>query len=241
LSVFTIFLVKILRARSEVVGEVRQRWFYIMLGLLLIVGFGVGLEGGLWGIDTRYFIFPLTPAAVIAATMVIVWVLRDFSARRKLLLVGLMSLCVFSMVTSPAYLESNHAYTRMIPIESEAVTVTFVTRHFNIHAGDITQVVSDWPFYNEVEGVLYSRYIGIEDTVWIPSLMFEPIRYCYFSSPVGTETLYRRYFAGNVFLKSEVPHGGPMTNNSTWNDFNRIYDDYSVSVYIGRLFRSSDC
>jgi hypothetical protein len=234
-SVFTIFVVKILKARRKVVADVRQRSFYIMLGVLLFIGFSVGLQASLWRIDTRYFVIPLTPAAVIAATMVIVWALRDMATRRKLLLVGLLSLCILSMVTSHTYLETSPAYVRLMPIESEAVTATFVAVHFDVRASDTNQIVTDWPYYNQVQAMLDARYIGIEHTVFIPSLMFEPISYCDFSIPRGTEMLSRRYFAGNVRLQAIAPYVGPLTNNSTWSHFNRIYDDYSVSVYIGRL------
>lgn len=240
ISVFTIFVVKILKARSNVVKGVRQRSFYIMLGLLLFIGFTMGLPGYTWEVDTRYLTFPLTPAAVIAATMVIVWALRDMTARRKLLLIGLLSLCILSMLTSPAYRESSPSYIRTTPIESERVTVTFVVIHFDRYS-DITQIVTDWPYNSEVEGVLESRYVGIEDTVLIPTLVYDWIPNCHSGhsdSPRGTEMLYRRYFAESVIMQNAQPYShtvGPLTNDSAWSHFNRIYDDYSVSLHIGRL------
>jgi len=229
LSIFTTFVLKLVKSGRSVVADARQRSFDVMLGILLIVGFGVGLLSPLWKVDTRYFTFPLTPAAVVAVTMVIVWVLGDMSPRRKFLVVGLLSLCVLSMVTSPSYLESNPAYTRMMPIESERVAAMFVSTTFNTASG-VAQVVTDWPFYPEVQALLYSRNIGIENKVDVPNLMFYPMAQCQ-----ETMILSRRYFLESGYLQTISPHVKSLSDNSTWSNFNRIYDDYSVSIYIGKL------
>jgi hypothetical protein len=230
LSVFTTWVAKLVKDGRKVVAAANQRSLYIMLGVLLVIGFGVSQVGPLWKLDARYFTFPLTPVAVIAATMMFLWVLGDMGARRRLLVAGLLSLCVVSMLTSPSYLESNPSYIRLMPIESERDAAMFVLTKFDAQTGDITQVVSDWPYYNEVEGLLYSSHIGIEDKVYIPSLMFNAMAPC-----EETMILSRRYFIENENLQLLTPYAKSLADESTWSHFNRVYDVYSVSIYVGRL------
>jgi hypothetical protein len=230
LSIFTIFVVKLARKRRNTMAGVTQRSFHIMLGIMLIFAFGMGLLGPFWKIDTRYFTFPLTPVAVMAAAMVILWMLGDLSLRRRILVGGLLSLCVLSTLTSPYYLESNPAYTRMMPIESEGNAAMFVSTHFDAQASSVTQVVSDWPYYPELEAVLYSSHIGLEDKVNVPNLMYDPMGTCQ-----ETMMLSRRLFMESSYLQTISPHVKSLSDNSTWLHFNKVYDAYSVSIYFGRL------
>lgn len=230
LSVFTTFIVKLALRGRKVVADA-QRSFYIILGVLAVVGFGVTEVTGAWNqFDPRYLIVPLTPVAVMATAMVILWTLGDLSPRRRILVVGLMSLCVLSLLTSPVYLESNPAYTRLMPIESERSAAMFVSTTFDARASDVTQIVTDWPYYNEVRGLLYSSHIGIEGKVSVANLMFTPMMTCQ-----ETLILSRRYFMQSRYLQTVSPYVKPLSDNSTWSHFNKVFDDYSVSIYVGSL------
>lgn len=235
LSVLTIFVVKLaLRGRSVVAGAT-QRFSYTILGVVAIVGFGTSVMIGVFPpvqIDPRYFTFPLTAVAVMATTMVFLWMLGDMSARRKLLVAGLLSLCILSTMTYPLYFENTPGYTRMMPIESERTAAMFVSTTFDARATDVTQVVTDWPYYNEVLGLLYSSHVGLESSVLVPNLMYGPIAICHQQE---TLMLSRRYFMQSTYLQTISPYVKPLSDNSTWSHFNRIYDDYSVSISVGQL------
>jgi hypothetical protein len=230
LSIFTTFVAKLAKERRKVLAEANQRSLYIMLGVLLLIAFGMSQLSPLWKVDARYFTYPLTPVAVMTAAMVILWVVGDRSARRRLLVAGLLSLCVASMLIHPSYLESNPSYLRLMPIESERDAAMFVSTEFDAQTGDVTQIVSDWPYYPEVQGLLYSSHIGIEDKVYFPALMFNVMAPCQ-----ETMILSRRYYIENENLQLLTPYVQSLADNRTWSHFNRIYDVYSVSIHVGRL------
>jgi hypothetical protein len=234
-SICTVFLMGVLKRQDEVVQERNLRLLHLCYALLLVVTLGGGYVLHLWEIgamaaDPRYFNYPLTPVVLIATVSVLTWILRNVGCWKKLMLFGLLTLYVVSMTTSPLFLhETDPAYARLMPTESERTAARFVST--SLDTEQTSQIVTDWPFYSLVYGVLGSEHIDIAGKVSMPILYWEPIQ------PGGTVMLSRRYYVEeSAYLRNTTPHlVRPLSDVREWKNFNKILDVFSTSVYVGNF------
>jgi len=226
LSMFTVFLVGSRRTGSDVKDELP---FHRLFGLLLMAGYGSGLVLSIWGIDLRYFVFPLVPLALIATTMVLSQLLQGATSMGKLVAFGLLALYSVSIVVSPSFLhESNPAYSRLVPTGSEGVAASFVSTSYDT---SVPQIVADFPFYAHVRGLLWSQHIDLEErTVRIPILIYEPM-----NTSERSLILIRKYFFENTYLRGVTPNVVPLLDVGKFGKINRICDVGSTQVFLGRL------
>gem|GEM_PF-4256474 len=90
------------------------------------------------------------------------------------------------------------------------------------------QIVTDWPFYNHVRAIIFSKYFDANQKVRIADLLYSPI--------VNEETimLSRRYYTESEYLRNTSPYVKPLNEVERWEKFNKIFDDYHTSIYLGR-------
>jgi hypothetical protein len=214
--------------------------FCLFCGLLFIVAFGgayllTALGSGVLG---RYFGSPLTPIMLLATTVILVLKVKNINTARRLLLLGLLAFYVISVTTSPVFLmESSPEGARMIPIQSESAAASFLSDKFEINqTGSPTQIVSDFPFILDVEGVFLSQHY-YEERVFFPDLIHQPM----VTGAGGHRTfiLVRQYFIRSQILESlsHGPYEIPLTDSQEWVSppINRVFDDSSTCIYSGTL------
>jgi len=227
LSVSTVFLLRMFQRRHEA-QDSGLSLLHICFGALLVVGIGLGGLLPLWHVDSRYVIFPLIPVAMIAVSYVTGQTLMNLDTTRRLVFFGLLVLYTFSIISHSSFLHETHpTYARLIPTTSEKAAALFVQASLPVGTADVTQVVTDWPFNGYVYSLLYSHDIGLENTVKIPELMYDPI-------DVSQESiiLSRRYFLENPFLRTISPYVASLWDVDKWQ-INRVCDVGSTSVYAG--------
>jgi hypothetical protein len=238
LAIATVMILRLSTSRSvgpEQGKFVRQdlRSLFLFCGLV----FGAGFVGGYvihpWvasGVETRYFVFPLTPLALLGSTLVFFWIMRNMNTAKRVIVLGLVILFAISAVTSPVFLsESNPESARLIPTQSERAAAAFVSTGYEIDKTGNTQIITDWPFSGHVWGIMYSEHFY--DT--------PPLMYSLISSPIATGhrtiMLSRQYFVHNAFLTAASPYEKPLTEPEIWSHFDRIFDDSSTSCLLGDL------
>jgi hypothetical protein len=206
---------------------------HLAFGVLAFAGFAGGYISELFGLDMRYLAFPVTPLLVVSCAVVLSFALRNVntSRMRGLVLIGVITVYAFSMAGSPNFLyEANPTRPRLIPTASESVAGDFVSANMQFGQRFAPQILSDWPFYNYVEGVAYSSNIGIDRKINVVDLMF--------SSPTlyrETYVILRQYYLQNVYLQNESPNTGVLKDVDVWNspEYNKIYDSSTAWVYLG--------
>jgi len=233
MSMSTICIVRSLRPSVHSSEDRRLSSLHGVFGLLAMAGFGMGFLLPYFhaGVDMRYFVFPLTGLTLIACVVVLRSVLRNCRTSRMkgLILIGLVALFALSMTSSPLMLhEENPASARLIPIESESAAAQFVSG--SVQEGRVAQIVTDYPFHSHVIGLMYPSRIGIEENITIlAAISHVPQK--------GKETIVilRQYLLENDYLKSLNLKGEVLENVDKWNShgYNRIFDSYSTSVYLG--------
>ena len=230
-SIFTVFLLRAVKDRG-IRANLHSSDFWF--GGLTALAFGGGYILSRWRtLDYRYFVHPLTPLALAVTTMVLLRVLRNPGTTRKLMLFGVLALYTVSVIASPVFLHESHpSNARMLPIESEKAAAMFVSTSFDFDGMRVNQIVTDWPFSAHVRGLLSSRHIDLEHKVNVVEIMFEPIA-------IGQETilLSRKYFMGNVYLRSISPYVEHLVEveHTQVLGLNKILDVDSASVYLGIL------
>jgi len=229
LSILTVFVVRILVDGRETIRDRGLRSVFFVLGVLLAVAFGIGFVSPLWGIDPRYFNYPMICVALIATTKVLALLLRDMNYARRLMLLALVGLYSLTIANSPSFLHELHpAYARLTPTESEMAAAAFVSARLDIGSTKITQVVADWPFQAPVTALLCSEYLDVEQSVKIPALMYTPIR-------VNEESIIisRKYFLENTYLRNVSPFVMRLGDIGKYERLNRILDLSSACIYLG--------
>ena len=229
LSISTIFLIRVLKKRESFLKNRNLRRLHFIYGLLFASAYAGGYIFHLWNLDTRYFIYPIIPVTLVAATITLVWVLARASPTKRLLLFGLLALFSVSIITSPLFLhETKPSYARLIPIRSEMSAAEFVSENLDIRGLGTIQIVTDWPFYNHVRAIIFSKYFDANQKVRIADLLYSPI--------VNEETimLSRRYYTESEYLRNTSPYVKPLNEVERWEKFNKIFDDYHTSIYLGR-------
>jgi hypothetical protein len=192
---------------------------------LVMVGFSYVAQ--LWRIDARYFLFPAVPFVGVALVPLVLQVRNlDFLRRVVLFLVGVG--IVISIVTSPVFLHEHSTYCRLIPTDSEAYAGSFVAAFLDYSGGSIQQIVADWPYYSYVRAKVWTKDIGVEHRIKIPTIMYE--------KPVNiTYSLYiiREYFNECETLKLAVPYAYVLAEVERESMLmNRIFDDNKAYILL---------
>jgi len=218
-------------------GNLQTRKLNLIHLAIAVLAFA-GLAGGyiislIFRLDMRYFAYPTVPLLVVACAVVLSFALRniDTSRMRALVLIGVMIVYAISMAGSPQVLyETSATLPRLIPTESESAAGNFVSTNMQITQGYAPQILSDWPFYNYIQGVAFSSNIGIERKINVVDLMFSSPN----TGPV-TYVILRQYYLRNVILQNESPHTGVLKEVGIWNSpkYNKIYDSSTTWVYLG--------
>jgi hypothetical protein len=199
-------------------------------GLLASAGLSIGsLVSQFPGlsVDMRYFAYPVTGLVVVACALVVGLALRNVGASnvKGLVMVSIIVVYAFSIVSSPYFLyESNPQAARMIPTLSEGGAADFVSNRMQVTG----QILTDWPFFNYVYGLMYSRNIGIENRINIVDTMY--------SSPNNREqttVILRQYYLQNVYIENISPNVRVLDNVGKWNSpaYNKIFDSSTTAVY----------
>jgi hypothetical protein len=182
----------------------------------------------LWRIDSRYFLLPAMPLVnVVLATLVLQ--LRNLGFRRKvaLSLVGIG--IVISVVFSPVFFHEHSTYCRMIPTDGEIHAGGFVATFLDYSGGSIRQIVADWPYFSYVRAEVWTKDIGVERRINIPTLMYE--------KPSNiTYSLYiiREYFNECKTLKLAVPYAYVLAEVGRKSILmNRIFDNNNAYILLG--------
>lgn len=203
-------------------------------GILAFMGLSLGYlaqQFPSFGIDMRYFAYPLTGLIVIACAIVLGLALRNTHTLKvtSLILVVITVMYAVSMTSSPTFLyESNPATARIIPTISERAAGDFVSNTLQLTNAP-SQILTDYPFYDYIEGLIYSHNIGIEDKINIVDTLV--------SSPNNREqttVILRQYYLQNTWLKRISTQTGVLDNPDKWNspEYNKIFDSSTTSVYI---------
>ena len=208
--------------------------FCLFCGLLFIIAFGGAyVLADLGGIIIRYIVFPLIPLTLLMTTVVLVLKSRKTGTGGRLLLLGLLTFYAISVATSPYFLmESSPIGARIIPTQSESAAASFLSDRLEINPANPTQIVADYPFQAEVQGVLLADHF-YEGYVLIPDLISTPIQaYGY-----RTIVFARQYFIEDPHLRnwSSSQYEMPLTDSQRWAIFNRIFDDSSTCIYWGTI------
>jgi len=213
-----------LQQRDSVAKFYKFATISVMFSLVMIV-FSYIVQ--LWRIDSRYFLFPAIPFVNVAlATLVLQ--LRNLDFRRKvaLSLVGIG--IVISVVFSPVFFQEHSTYCRMIPTDGETHAGGFVATFLDYSGGSIRQIVADWPYYSYVRTKVWTKDIGVEHQIKIPTLMYE--------KPANiTYSLYiiREYFNECKTLKLAVPYAYFLAEVERKSILiNRIFDDDKAYILL---------
>jgi hypothetical protein len=192
---------------------------------LVVIGFSYVAQ--LWRIDSRYFLFPAIPFVNVALAILVLQ-LRNLDFRRKvaLSLVGIG--IVISVVFSPVFFHEHSTYCRMVPTDGEIHAGGFVATFLDYSGGSIRQIVADWPYYSYVRAELWTKEIGVEHRIKIPTLMYE--------KPGNiTYSLYiiREYFNECKSLKLAVPYAYFLAEVERKSILiNRIFDDDKAYILL---------
>jgi len=200
--------------------------FVTISAIFSLVVIGFSYVAPLWRIDSRYFLFPAIPLVNIVLSTLVLQV-RNLDFRRKvaLSLVGIG--IVISVLFSPAFFHEHSTYCRMIPTDGETHAGGFVATFLD-YGGSIRQIVADWPYYSYVRAKVWTKDIGVEHRIKIPTLMYE--------KPGNvTYSLYivREYFNECKTLKLAVPYAYVLAEvelKST--SINRIFDDDNAYILL---------
>jgi hypothetical protein len=233
LSICTTCIVK---SRQHLAQDLRDRrlgWLHFGYGMIATAGLGGGYVAYYLMVDMRYFAFPVSALVVIACASVLAAALRSVTSSRLrgVILLGIMFVYAVSMANSPVVLyESNASQARLIPTESEMAAAYFVIASLRAEAKPSPQVLSDWPFYAYVRGVLLSSDIGIENKTRIVTLMFE-------SPGTGKDTvvILRQYYLQSQVLETISPYAGVLGDVGKWNSPHhcKVFDSSTTWVYVG--------
>jgi len=234
LSILTIFLARMLQPARTIYRQFGRTALAFGVASLLAVGggyvfslFPVGSH-----LDMRYFAFPLTPAILTTIGIVMMLVLKNSSPRRRAVLLVVLVLFAVSTTSSPVLLhESDPRYARLIPIESERAAADFASAAFAIGS---TQIVTDWPFYPYVRGILSLRCAptALSDcNARVAELMYSPLR-----NKGQTVVLLRKYFMNNFYLRNVSPYVEVLADSARWSTYDRIFDSSSTAVLLGTSF-----
>ena len=237
LSLCTVFL---FRAVFDKGGFLRKQglrllntWFAILLLLVFAGGYLLQFLGLF---DVRYLELPLTPVLLIAISILLLRALQDPRLVKRMVLVGLLLFYIVCSVGSPLFLHETYAgYARLTPTNSEKDAAAFLAVRFSNQTKltfGYVQIVADWPYYNVVSGMLYSRQ-HVEN--------YAKVRYLLNGDRIknGYESIVfsRSYFFESAYLQDLTPLTHPLEDNSTFANpgVNRIFDDSSTAIYIGLL------
>ncbi len=192
---------------------------------LVVIGFSYVAQ--LWRIDSRYFLFPAIPLVNIVLSTLVLQV-RNLDFRRKVALSFVGIGIVISVVFSPPFFHEHSTYCRMIPTDGETHAGGFVATFLDYSGGSIRQIVADWPYYSYVRAKVWTKDIGVEHRIKIPTLMYE--------KPGNiTYSLYiiREYFNECKTLKLAVPYAYVLAEVERKSIIiNRIFDDHNVYILI---------
>jgi hypothetical protein len=231
LSICTVCVAKSLGLLRGNLQARKLNLLHLAFGLFAFFGVAGGLISSTFGLDMRYFAFPITPLLVVACAVILSFALRNAttSRMRGLVLIGVVMVYAFSLAGSPNLLyETNPLRARMLPTESESAAGQFVS--INMQINDKAEILSDWPFYQYVEGLTYSNNIGIEQKIHIIDLMEESFP----SWKQESFVILRQYYLQNLFLEEVSPYTGVLKNVGMWNspNYNKIYDSSTTWVYL---------
>jgi hypothetical protein len=196
----------------------------VMFSLVMIV---FSYVAQLWRIDSRYFLFPAIPLVNVAiATLVLQ--LRNLDFRRKvaLSLVGIG--IVISIVFSPALFHEHSTYCRMIPTDGETHAGGFVATFLGYSGGSIRQIVADWPYYSYVRAKVWTKDIGVEYRIKIPTLMYEKP-----GNIIYSLYIIREYFDECKTLRLAVPYSDVLAEVGRESMIiDRIFDDNKAYILL---------
>jgi hypothetical protein len=236
LSVCTVCVLQSYRVRGDNSPFHRLNSLHLAFGILVFAGLIGGYLSSFFGLNMRYFAFPLTPLLVVACAVVLSWALKSLNTSRirGLILFGLIIVYAFSMAGSPYVLyETSPTQARLIPTVSESAAAQFVSANMQSwKSPNVSQILSDWPFYDYVQGLIYSRSIGIEKKIDVVELMWNsPTR------NAETFVILRQYYLQNLYLEEITPHTGGLKDVDAWNspNYNKIYDSSTTCVYLGQF------
>jgi hypothetical protein len=201
--------------------------FVTISAIFSLIAIGFSYVAQLWRIDSRYFLFPAIPLVNIVLSTLVLQV-RNLDFRRKvaLSLVGIG--IVISVVFSPAFFHEHSTYCRMIPTDGETHAGGFVATFLDYSGGSIRQIVADWPYYSYVRAKVWTKDIGVEHRIKIPTLIYE--------KPGNvTYSLYivREYFNECKTLKLAVPYAYVLAEVELKSiSINRIFDDDNAYILL---------
>jgi hypothetical protein len=206
---------------------------HFVCGLVALVGLSAGYLSNslnfLGRLDMRYLAWPMTGLVLIACALVVGYTMRNAASKiRVLILIGITLVYVTSIAYSPNLLyEINPARARLISTESESAAASFVANI--LPAAGRAQVVSDWPFYNYILGLMLSNRVGIEHNVTIVNSLFD-----FPSNGLETVVVLRQYYLQNFYLRALSPQVRVL-NDVTWNspNYDRIFDSSTACAYLG--------
>jgi len=212
-----------LQQRDSVVKFYKFATISVMFSLVMIV---FSYIAPLWRIDSRYFLFPVIPLVnIVLSTLVLQ--LRNLDFRRKVALSLVGVGIVISVVFSPAFFHEHSAYCRMIPTDGETHAGGFVATFLDYSGGSIRQIVVDWPYHSYVSAKLWTKEIGVEHRIKIPTIMYE--------KPDNiTYSLYiiREYFNECKTLRL-VPYAYVLAEVEKKNILiNKIFDDNKAYILL---------
>jgi len=192
---------------------------------LVVIGFSYVAQ--LWRIDLRYFLFPAIPLVnIVLSTLVLQLRKLDFRREVALSLVGVG--IVISVVFSPVFFHEHSTYCRMIPTDDETHAGGFVATFLDYSGGSIRQIVADWPYYSYVRAKLWTKEIGVEHRIKIPTIMYE--------KPGNiTYSLYiiREYFNECKTLKLAVPYAYVLAEVEKKSILiNKVFDDNKAYILL---------
>jgi hypothetical protein len=116
----------------------------------------------------------------------------------------------------------------MIPTDDETHAGGFVATFLDYSGGSIRQIVADWPYYSYVRAKLWTKEIGVEHRIKIPTIMYE--------KPGNiTYSLYiiREYFNECKTLKLAVPYAYVLAEVEKKSILiNKVFDDNKAYILL---------
>jgi hypothetical protein len=145
-----------------------------------------------------------------------------------LMLIAIVVVYAFSITSAPAFLfESNPSGARFIPTLSESAAGDFVSSTIPITNAK-HQILTDWPFFHYVEGMTYSKNIGIEyKIIIIDTLASSP------DNRTETTVILRQYYLQNTWTNHENNRVQVLGDLDRWNSpaYNKVFDSSTTAVY----------
>jgi hypothetical protein len=192
---------------------------------LVVIGFSYVAQ--LWRIDSRYFLFPAIPLVnIVLSTLVLQLRSLDFRRKVALSLVGVG--IVISVVFSPVFFHEHSTYCRMIPTDGETHAGGFVATFLDYSGGSIRQIIADWPYYSYVRAKVWTKDVGVEHRIKIPTIMYEkPGNITYLLYTI------REYFNECKTLKLGVPYAYVLAEVEKKSILiNKIFDDNKAYILL---------